>query len=91
MGQLAVMGVDGDTTKITWDPEYQEEVDNARCTFEDLSKKGYLAFRVTGDGTGCGGVIEQILTFDEHAEELILRPANESEFLKLANETILPG
>lgn len=66
---LSVLGCQGDT-KIIWDPDKDAEVENAKRTFDDLRRKGYLAFRVTGRGDKG----EQISTFDKHAEKLILAP-----------------
>lgn len=70
MPELAVMGAKGDT-KIIWDVANEDEVANARRTFADLRKKGYLAFRVNDDDASKG---EQINRFDEEAEKMILAP-----------------
>ncbi len=70
MGTMAVMGGAGDT-KIIWDSTKPEEVDNARRSFDDLRKKGYLAFRVTGEKGDKG---QQIYNFEPNAEKLILAP-----------------
>jgi len=70
MGELAVMGRQGDT-KIIWDSDKPDEVENARRTFNDLRKKGYLAFSVKGKDGAKG---EQISEFDPEAERLILAP-----------------
>ena len=69
MGELAVMGTKGDT-KIIWSADSKDEVANAKRTFDDLRKKGYLAFAVRG--TGEKG--EQVTAFDASAEKLILAP-----------------
>jgi hypothetical protein len=69
MGELSVMGRQGDT-KVIWDANNSDEVENARRTFDDLRKKGFLAFKVKGDA----GKGEQITAFDASAERLILAP-----------------
>lgn len=67
---LAIMDHTGDT-KIIWDKNQPDEVDNARETFNRLKKKGYLAFKVEGkDGTK-GEVVRE---FDPNAERMILSP-----------------
>jgi len=70
MGELSIMGRQGDT-KIIWDSMRPDEVENARRTFDDLRKKGYLAFAVRGREGEKG---EQITTFDPNAERLIMAP-----------------
>lgn len=70
MSELAVMDHTGDT-KIMWDPNNTDEVEVAKNTFKDLRKKGYLAYRVSGE-KGEKGV--QLLEFDAHAEKIILAP-----------------
>lgn len=69
MGEMRVMGRPGDT-KIIWDPHRDEEVREARATFDNLRSKGYLAFKV--DPKGDKG--EQITRFDPNVEKLILAP-----------------
>ena len=59
-------------TRIIWSRDNQDEVVNARRTFDDLVRKGFLAFRVEGK-EGMKG--EQIKEFDPNAERLILTPA----------------
>ncbi len=68
MGQLSVMGREGDT-KVVWDAERDEEVKNARRTFDDLRKKGYWAYEVEKDRKG-----SLITKFDPGIEEMILAP-----------------
>jgi hypothetical protein len=65
--EIAIMGKEGDTKQI-WNPQNTDEVENARRTFNDLRKKGYLAFRVTADGDKG----EQISEFDPKAGKMIL-------------------
>lgn len=70
MGTLATMGQRGDVKQI-WDPANADEVAAARKTFNDLTKKGYLAFAVTGSKGAKG---EQIREFDPEASRIILAP-----------------
>jgi hypothetical protein len=70
MGELAILGRSGDT-KIVWDRNRPEEVENARRTFDSLRKQGYLAWSVRGRD---GEKDEQIHAFDPDAERLILAP-----------------
>ena len=67
---MHVMDRDGDT-RIIWDSDNEAEVANARRTFEELTGKGFTAYRV--DDQGDKSAI--IRTFDPEAEKLILRPA----------------
>jgi hypothetical protein len=64
---MAVMNETGDT-KIMWSKDNQEEVDNARRNFDDMKRKGYTAFRVTGKNGDPG---EQMRDFDPNAERII--------------------
>jgi len=66
---IAVLGSSGDTKSI-WDKSNEDEVENARDTFDKLKKKGYLAFSVNKDGSK--GV--QMSTFDPDAERMIMVP-----------------
>jgi hypothetical protein len=67
---MSVLGERGDT-KIMWDADNAEEVAAAKRTFDDLRKKGFLAFKATGEKGAKG---EQIRTFDADAERIILAP-----------------
>ena len=69
MGELAVMGRQGDT-KVIWDASNADEVAAARKTFDELRGKGFLAFSVKA----MGGKGEQIFKFDPEAEKIILAP-----------------
>jgi hypothetical protein len=69
MGELATMDGSGDT-KVIWDYTKPAEVDVARSTFNELKKKGYLAYKVRGDGSQ-GEVIRE---FDPMAQSIILSP-----------------
>lgn len=64
---MAIMDETGDT-KIMWSRDNQDEVDVARRTFNDMKKKGYTAFRVTGKDGVAG---EQMRDFDPEAERII--------------------
>lgn len=68
-GTMEVMDRTGDT-KVIWSRDNEDEVQNARRTFNDLRKKGYIAYSVKGDGDK-GKVITE---FDAEAEKLILTP-----------------
>jgi hypothetical protein len=67
---MAIMDPTGDT-KIIWDADVKDEVDNARTTFNSLLKKGFSAFKVNKKGEAG----ERITEFDAQAEKLILVPA----------------
>jgi len=69
MGQLRVMGAEGDT-RIMWNPENDAEVANAKRTFDDLKKKGYNAYAVKKKGDKG----EVVTAFDKDAAKLILAP-----------------
>lgn len=63
-------GIKGGDTKLIWNKDNRDEIDNARRTFDDLRKKGFSAFAVKKDGEKG----EQIFSFDERAEKLIMVP-----------------
>lgn len=69
IGEMAVMDREGDT-KIIWDSENEAEAENARRTFEDLKKKGYLAFSVKERGRKG----ELLREFDPEEGKMILTP-----------------
>lgn len=69
INQMRVMDKSGDT-RVIWDPDNEDEVAQARKTFDDLRSKRFVAFRV-GEGGRKG---EQIREFDASAEKLILAP-----------------
>jgi len=69
-GEMSVLGMEGDT-KVIWDSESEDEVENARKTFNDLKKKGYSAFSVKKNGEK-GSRLD---TFDSEEEKMILTPA----------------
>jgi hypothetical protein len=57
-------------TKLIWNKNNADEVSNAKRTFDDLRKKGFLAFKVTDDGSKG----EQINDFDANVERMIMVP-----------------
>lgn len=67
---MAVMGTAGDT-KIIWNKDNPDEVENARRTFNDLLSKNYLAFKVRDSDSKEG---EQIREFDPNIGRMILSP-----------------
>lgn len=69
-GEMSVINHEGDT-KLMWDRDNRDEVDNARRTFDDLvGTKKYAAFSVTKKGDKD----EKIKRFDPDAERIILVP-----------------
>jgi hypothetical protein len=70
MGSMAVMGRSGDT-KVIWSADNEDEVANARRTFDDLvTKRGFAAFAVGARGNKTDRVRE----FDPTAEKIIIVP-----------------
>ena len=69
-GEMSVLGMEGDT-KVIWDSEKEDEVENARKTFNELTKKGYSAFSVKKLGAK-GNRLDK---FDPEEEKMILTPA----------------
>ncbi len=49
MGEMAILGRDGDT-KVIWDPDNEDEVEAAQEQFDSLTEKGFTAFSVKKDG-----------------------------------------
>lgn len=68
-GLLCVMDQTGDT-KVIWSVDRPDEVEAAKAQFDMLKKKGYLAYKVKGDGSQ-GEVMKE---FDANAGKLILVP-----------------
>jgi phosphoribosylformimino-5-aminoimidazole carboxamide ribonucleotide (ProFAR) isomerase len=72
MGVMNVMDrVEGDTT-VGWDKNNPDEIEQAQASFDSLLAKGYMAYKVTKEGTKTG---EQIKKFDPTLERIILAPA----------------
>jgi hypothetical protein len=66
---MSIMNADGDL-KVVWNSDNQPEIDAARNQFNELKKKGYLAYRTDKKGEKA-----QIITeFDPTAEAVILSP-----------------
>lgn len=70
-GEMRILGRLVGDTKIIWDPSKEAEVNNAKKTFEDLTGKGYKAFKVRDDGEPG----EQVTEFPKGEAKLILAPA----------------
>ena len=67
--EMSIIDRTGDT-KLVWDGDNPDEVSNAKRTFDDLKKKGYVAYSVAK-----GGAKGEVLrTFDPEAEKLIMAP-----------------
>lgn len=67
--ELCILDKTGDT-KIIWDSTKKDEVANAKRNFDDLKKKGYMAYSVKKNGEKG----ELLHDFDEEAEKIILAP-----------------
>lgn len=67
-GTLHTLDRTGDT-RVMWDKGNADEVTAARRTFDDLKKKGYLAYRAVGKKGDRGEVIRE---FDPAAERIIM-------------------
>ena len=68
-GELCILDHTGDT-KMIWDARNEDEVEAVRRTFDDLKRKGYLAYSVSKDGSK-GEVIRE---FDPSSEKIIMSP-----------------
>lgn len=64
---LAIMDETGDS-RIQWDKSDPSQVAKARARFDELKKKGYMAYSVSKKG----GMDEIINNFDENAERIIM-------------------
>lgn len=67
-GILHTLDKTGDT-RVMWDKDNADEVAAAKKTFDDLKKKGYMAYKAEGKDGRKG---EQIREFDKDAERIIL-------------------
>lgn len=67
---IEIMDPTGDT-KLIWDASSDDEVDNARRTFDDLKGKGFIAYSVKGKRGEKGEVLQ---AFDPDAERIIMAP-----------------
>ena len=66
-GMLCALDDTGDT-RLQWDPAKPEEVVNAQSRFDELKKKGYMAYSVNAKGDQ-GAVLKD---FDPKAERIIM-------------------
>jgi hypothetical protein len=73
-GLMSTLDRDAGDHRVMWDQGNEEEVEAARRTFRDLTRKGYLAYRATGKRGEQG---EQIREFDPAAERIILVKPNQ--------------
>lgn len=69
MPEMNIMDLSGHS-KIEWDPDDPESVENARKMFDDLLEKGYAAFRVKY----VADKGENVKEFDPEAHELLMVP-----------------
>lgn len=69
MSEMHVLNRSGDT-KLIWNSENEDEVANAKKTFDDLRSKNFGAYSVKKKGKR-GKIIRQ---FDPSAEKIILVP-----------------
>ena len=69
MGELKVLDMSGDTKHI-WDSEKDDEVEAMETLFEELTEKGYKAFKVDKDGDKG----KKMKKFDPSAEKMIMVP-----------------
>lgn len=67
-----VLSHQGDS-RFMWSKHNPDEVAAAKKQFNDLKKKGHIAYRVDGDNGNARG--EVIREFDPDAEALIMAPA----------------
>ena len=67
--EMSILGREGDI-KIIWDSENAVEVEHARKTFDDLTKKGFSAFSVKRDDEKGG----RLAKFEAKEEKMILVP-----------------
>jgi len=66
---LSVMNHTGDS-KFMWDSKSEVEVEAAKKQFDDLKKKGYIAFTVDKKGNQ-GEIVHK---FDPSLEKIIMTP-----------------
>ena len=69
MGELRIMGSEGDT-KVIWDPKNEDEVEAAESQFDTLIEKGFQAYSVKKDGKKNKKIDE----FDSKAGKIIMVP-----------------
>ncbi len=69
VGELCIMNATGDL-KLVWNSENTQEAEEARRMFDEQRMKGYLAYKVIGDGSKG----EVMTAFDPHAGKIIMAP-----------------
>ena len=69
MGELRILGKEGDSKHI-WNPDDEDQTKAAKKLFEDLTGKGFKAWRVDKEGDKAG----EMKTFDPKAGKVILTP-----------------
>ena len=69
MGELAILAKSGDT-KVIWDPKNDDEVEAAEEQFDNLTDKGFTAYKVKKDGKPG----TKITSFDPKAGKIIMVP-----------------
>lgn len=69
-GEMAILDTTGHT-RLMWDSNSPDEIENARRTFNDLRSKGYIAYSVKERGDA-GEVLRE---FDAAEGKIILSPA----------------
>ena len=70
MGEMRIMDPEKGDIRENWDSNKPEEVQHARETYEKLTKKNYVAFRVKKNGEKG----EKMSKFDPDAELVIFAP-----------------
>lgn len=65
---------DSGDQRVMWDKNNDDEVNAAERMFDDLRRKGYLAYKAQGKRGERG---EQLREFDPDAERIILVKANQ--------------
>lgn len=68
---MAIMDETGDT-KIFWNRDNKDEVENAREQFDRMLEKGYTAFRLAGKNNDEQGAV--LKKFDPRAERIVFSP-----------------
>ncbi len=72
MGELRLLDKQAGDLKIIWDSEKPDEVEAVRKQFDELKKKGYMAWNVTNKGRKGDNEIKE---FDPDIEKIIMTPA----------------
>jgi hypothetical protein len=67
--ELAIMDRSGDL-KLTWNPNNPAEVEACRKNFEEMRRKGYMAYKLIGREKG-----EVLHSFDPTAKRIVMTPA----------------